>query len=306
MEKGFKNLKDIYNNNCTAEEIFNKTCDVLLDAPGKNLSKHVKWKELKGLSKDNKDLYPIAIIGKGSPIILLHGFDSCFLEFRRIVPYLTNKHMLIIPDLCGFGFTPRHSEYDYGIELILLQINKIMDTFSEFKTFSLIGASMGGGIALEVARKNNKRIHKLLLLSPAGITGEQKKVTPPLDKLGVCILKNKLVRNYLCRQAFADPEKSVGKKEEQIASIHLNVPGWGEALASFARSGGIAGCGTPQPNQPIKVLWGKNDRILTNSQTNLSKTILNCPHEELEECGHLPHLDQPERVSSIWEDFYLN
>ena len=294
-----------HNQSFSAKKAFNQVKNSLLDPLAKELASHLQWKELKGLSKDKEDLYPVVISGEGSPIILLHGFDSCFLEFRRITPYLRKKHMLIIPDLFGFGFTPRHKENEYGLEMIIEHLNKIMDNFSEFKTFGLIGASMGGGIALEVARRNAQRINQLLLLSPAGVTGKPKRIVTPFDKLGVCILKNKLVRNSLCKQAFADGERSVGSKEKQIASIHLSVPGWGDSLAAFARSGGIAGCGTPQPNQPLKVIWGKSDKILNNSQMNLSKKVLNCSHEELSECGHLPHLDQPERVSKICEDFYL-
>ena len=176
-----------------------------------------------------------------------------------------------------------------------------MDSFPQYSTFGLIGASMGGGIGLELARQNLSRINKLLLLSPAGICGKQKKIPRPLDFLGVMILRNKVIRSYLCRQAFANPKISVGCKEEQIASIHLNVPGWGNSLAAFARSGGIAGCGIPQPRQNMKVLWGEEDKILTKSEQEQSKKLLNCSHEEIKGCGHLPHLDKPELVQRKWE-----
>ncbi len=113
---------------------------------------------------------------------------------------------------------------------------------------------MGGAVAMELARRLPEKIDRLLLLSPAGLTGKRMPVPPILDKIGVWILSQKKVRKSLCKQAFAYPQESVGDPEEQIASIHLQVPGWGRSLAAFARSGGIANCGEPIPHQPIDVL----------------------------------------------------
>jgi pimeloyl-ACP methyl ester carboxylesterase len=101
----------------------------------------------------------------------------------------------------------------------------------------------------------------------------------------------------LCRQAFADPEASVGPAEEQIASLHLQVPGWADALAAFARSGGFAGCGSPLPPQPLHVIWGAEDRILRPRLKQAVLNLLEQPVETFEACGHLPHLDHPQRVA---------
>jgi pimeloyl-ACP methyl ester carboxylesterase len=48
----------------------------------------------------------VAVLGEGPPLLLLHGFDSSFLEFRRLAPLLAGGATLLIPDLFGFGFTP--------------------------------------------------------------------------------------------------------------------------------------------------------------------------------------------------------
>ena len=153
---------------------------------------------------------------------------------------------------------------------------------------------------MEVARRHPKKVNRLLLLSPAGLTGKPMPIPPLLDQLGVWFLSRPEVRRSLCRQAFANPDTSVGDPENQIASIHLKVPGWGRSLAAFARSGGIANLGLPRPSQPVEVIFGSNDRILSRSQKNEILELFHSNVEEIEKCGHLPHLDCPEKVAQTW------
>jgi pimeloyl-ACP methyl ester carboxylesterase len=123
---------------------------------------------------------------------------------------------------------------------------------------------------------------------------------PLLDGLGVRFLALPAVRRSLCRSAFADPEAGVGPPELEIASLHLQTPGWADSLRRFARSGGFAGCGPPLPPQPLEVLWGANDRILRAPQKRAALALLGERVRELEACGHLPHIDQPETVAEVW------
>ncbi len=272
----------------------------IIDPLGLELAKKVQWKYLNGLSIDNSDLFPIAITGKGSPLLLLHGFDSSFLEFRRLAPLLIHQHQLIIPDLFGFGFCPRNKNASYGKSSIINHLSTVLNELTTEESVGVIGASMGGALAMELARHHPDKISKILLLSPAGLTGQTTSVPRPLDQLGVWFLKQRIVRKSLCRQAFANPKNSVSEPEEQIASLHLNVPGWGRSLAAFARSGGVADCGSPLPQQPVQVLWGEKDRILNKMQKNEANILLGQNYENLKDCGHLPHLDLPHIVAEKW------
>lgn len=248
--------------------------------------------------------FPICITGSGSPVLLLHGFDSCFLEFRRLAPLLDKHHQLLIPDLLGFGFCPRPPKQDFGPEQVLQHLDKIINHFPIENSLGVIGASMGGAVAMELARRHPDKINLVMLLAPAGLTGKPMPVPPILDHFGVWFLNQQRVRRSLCRQAFADPEGSVGAPEEQIASMHLEVEGWAHAMRSFARSGGFGGQGSPLPQQPLHVIWGKNDRILNRVQKQGIQTLLHSnPTAKLEEvnnCGHLPHLDCPAVVAKRW------
>jgi len=267
----------------------------LLDPQAQDLALQLEWWPLPGLGLDQP--FPVAVVGQGPPLLLLHGFDSSFLEFRRLVPLLREQFQLFIPDLFGFGFSPRPPQANYGPEAVLLHLDALLEQLNADRPIGVIGASMGGAVAVELARRQPDAISALLLLAPAGLTGRPMPVPPLLDRLGAWFLGRPGVRRGLCRQAFADPNGQVGPPEEQIASLHLQCPGWAEALAAFARSGGFAGCGAPLPPQPLHVIWGADDRILRPPLKQAAETLLQHPAETFEACGHLPHIDQPQRVA---------
>lgn len=270
----------------------------LLDPQGRSLAAAVQWLPLAGLP----GAWPVAILGQGPALLLLHGFDSSFLEFRRLAPLLADRHRLIIPDLYGFGFCPRPQPGAYGPPAVLDHLERLLAAtgIDAGAPAGLIGASMGGAVAVELARRQSERFDRLLLLAPAGLTGRPMPVPPLLDRLGVRFLALPGVRRGLCRSAFADPDRDVGAAELEIASLHLQAPHWAEALAAFARSGGFAGCGSPLPDQPLSVLWGAQDRILRPPQKRAASTLLGERVEELSHCGHLPHIDRPEAVATRW------
>ena len=275
----------------------------LQDPLGLKISKDVSWIKLNG--KWNSLKFPVVIGGTGQPILFLHGFDSSFLEFRRIYPSLKNKFQLIIPDLLGFGFTPRIASNEYNPQKIISYLIDIIDSLKIKKNkLMIVGASMGGSIAMNLANEIIDSIDKIILLSPAGLFGELKTIPFPFNQIGAAFLGLPQVRKNLCRQAFAYPDISVGSMEEQIASIHLGCPGWRNSLASFAKSGGFAGTYKYLPNIPIKTLCGENDRILGKKEVNNIKKIDHLNFISLKNCGHLPHVDLPSLTSKIITDYF--
>lgn len=286
----------------TGRELVAWAATNLLDPQGQQLAAAVDWWPLQG----SDDLWPVAVVGAGPPLLLLHGFDSSFLEFRRLAPLLSAHHQLLIPDLHGFGFSPRSLQGEYGPQAVLEHLTRVVDSIrvrGVSAPLSLIGASMGGAVAMELARRLRDQIGEILLLAPAGLTGRPMPLPRPLDALGVRFLALPGVRRGLCRAAFADPDRDVGPAELEIASLHLRSPGWARALAAFARSGGFAGTGAPLPPQPLAAIWGNEDRILRQPQKQAARTMLGGRVTDLAACGHLPHIDQPQEVASLWSAF---
>ena len=275
----------------------------LIDPLGIEMSNDVKWIELSG--KWNSSKFPVVIGGEGKPIILLHGFDSSFLEFRRIYPSLKKKFKVIVPDLLGFGFTPRFATNKFTSSDIISHLIDLIENLKVSNKLKIVGASMGGSIALKLADKIPDLVDKLILLSPAGLFGGAKSIPFPLNQIGASFLGLPQVRKSLCRQAFAYPDECVGEMEEQIASIHLGCKGWRNSLASFAKSGGFAGTNKYIQNIPIKTLCGENDRILGKKEIKNLRSIEKLNFVGLQNCGHLPHIDLPSLTSKIIQDYFL-
>ena len=284
-------------------DFFERAKVSLLDPLGLYLANDVKWIKLN--ENWNSLEFPVAIGGKGQPLLLLHGFDSSFLEFRRIYQSLKKNFQVIVPDLLGFGFSPRCSSMEYKPSRIISHLIDILETLQIKDNLKIIGASMGGSTALKLAFEIPNSIDKIILLSPAGLFGEPKNIPFPLNQIGASFLGLPQVRKSLCRQAFAYPDKCVGEMEEQIASIHLGCKGWRNSLASFAKSGGFAGTHKYIQNIPIKTLCGENDRILRKKEIKNIKNIAKLNFVGLQNCGHLPHVDLPSLSCKIIQDYFL-
>ena len=94
-----------------------------------------------------------------SPIVLLHGFDSSCLEFRRLAPLLvdpagsrptSNNLQIYVPDILGWGFGDYSNVSDFSpcakLEVLKCFLQKVVE-----QPCILVGASLGGGIAIKLA-----------------------------------------------------------------------------------------------------------------------------------------------------------
>jgi len=284
-------------------DFFESTKLSILDPLGLYLANDVKWIKLN--QNWNSLKFPVVMGGKGQPILLLHGFDSSFLEFRRIYKSLKRNFQVIVPDLLGFGFSPRCATNEYNSSKIISYLIDLLKILQITKNIKIVGASMGGSTALKLSFEVPDFIDKIILLSPAGLFGEPKSIPFPLNQIGASFLGLPQVRKNLCRQAFAFPDESVGEMEEQIASIHLGCKGWRNSLASFAKSGGFAGTNKYIQNIPIKTICGENDRILGKKEIKNIREIKKLNFVGLQNCGHLPHVDLPSISSKIIQDYFL-
>ncbi|MGK7942697.1 MAG: alpha/beta fold hydrolase [Crocosphaera sp.] len=235
---------------------------------------------------------------KNTPILLIHGFDSSLLEFRRLLPILSQYHQTWAIDLLGFGFTERNSELLFSPENIKTHLYHTWKTLIE-EPVILVGASMGGATAIDFSLTYPEVVKKLVLIDSAGLAAPPKIgkfMFPPLDYLSTAFLSNLKVRQKISESAYYD--KSFANKDAQVcAALHLNCRRWSQALISFTKSGGYGSFKEQLVNlkQSTTIIWGENDKILgTKDADKFKNLIANSQLIWIAKCGHVPHLEKAE------------
>lgn len=234
----------------------------------------------------------------GTPILLLHGFDSSVFEFRRLLPQLAAQNEAWTVDLLGFGFTERVAEIPFSPATIKSHFYYFWKTLIN-QPVILVGASMGGAAAIDFTLTYPQAVKKLVLLDSAGYKAPPnigKFMFGPVGYLATTFLSNPKVRQKISVNAYHD--QSFASIDAQIcAALHLKAPGWQQTLIAFTKSGGYASFGDKlsEIKQRTLILWGENDRILgTDDAYKFKAAIPNSQLIWIKKCGHVPHLEQPE------------
>ncbi|MEM9214624.1 MAG: alpha/beta hydrolase [Cyanobacteria bacterium P01_F01_bin.150] len=244
------------------------------------------------------------------PILLIHGFDSSLIEFRRLFPLLAPHHETWAIDLLGFGLTDRPQGIEFNATNIKQHLYNAWQTFIDHPVI-LVGASMGGTAAIDFCLTYPEAVSKLVLLDSAGMTQTPdmgKFMVPPLGWIAAEFLRNRRVRQSISRAAYFD--KSLASLDALACSmLHVGDPNWRRSLISFTRSGGYTFFSrnlVEKISCPTLILWGRNDEILgTKDAETFGQAIADSKFVWCDRCGHVPHLEQPEETARQILDFSL-
>lgn len=238
----------------------------------------------------------------GTPILLLHGFDSSVFEFRRLLPVLSAVHDTWIVDLLGFGFTDRPAKLPFSPDAIKTHLYYFWKA-QIAQPVILVGASMGGAAAIDFALTYPEAVAKLVLIDSAGFAAGPaigKFLIPPIGFLATQFLRQPNVRRQVSLKAYFDPSL-VTADAELCAALHLKLLGWNQALIAFTKSGGynFLSDRISSITQPTLILWGDSDNILgLRDAERFKSAIANSQLIWIEHCGHVPHLEKPDLTAS--------
>ncbi|MGJ3254010.1 MAG: alpha/beta fold hydrolase [Elainellaceae cyanobacterium] len=236
-----------------------------------------------------------------APILLLPGFDSSLLEFRRLFPLLTAQRETWAVDLIGFGFTDYTSQVAINPRSIRQHLLAFLETWIGHPVI-LVGASLGGAVAIDFAVHHPDWVRSLVLIDSVGFSGgfPVGQVLPhPLIELGAdwLYVRKRAALAITSNLPFVDPNLVDALR---CSLVHQERPGWKAAIASFTQSGGytrVKNC-IAHVTQPTLVFWGESDDVLGTSDANLfAQAIANSRLIWIRDAGHVPHLDQPQRVA---------
>jgi pimeloyl-ACP methyl ester carboxylesterase len=101
--------------------------------------------------------------GSGSPVVFIHGLGSSgYIEWRFNLDRIAREHRVFAPDLPGYGRSDKPRAARYGIPYFARTIDRYLQS-RRLRSATVVGTSMGGRIALELALNYPKRVNKLVL-----------------------------------------------------------------------------------------------------------------------------------------------
>ena len=252
--------------------------------------------------------------GEGPPLLLLHGVGDNALDWQWVMPALASTYRVYTPDLPGSGGSA-NPRSDYSPAFFTRFVAAFLNAL-EVERAAVVGNSLGGLVGLRLALAEPARVAALGLVSSGGLGREvtyalRSLALPGYGELAVAWGKRRpgAAQRALGRAAlvFSRPQDAPRKWiKEQYRMARL--PGFLEAqLAAVRAQVGLKGQREvlvdrlAQVERPTMVVWGTRDRVLPYSQAK--EAFSHLPEGYLElipECGHLPHVEQPERfVSSL-------
>ena len=104
--------------------------------------------------------------GKGPVVILVHGIASSSVTFELLIPLLVDRHRVIAIDLLGFGQSPTPPNAKYTLEEHVDALAHTIASLGLSDKFVLVGHSMGSLISIRYAAVHQRRVSKLVLVSP--------------------------------------------------------------------------------------------------------------------------------------------
>jgi len=246
---------------------------------------------------------------RGAPFVLLHGFDSSCLEYRRLFPKLAAVTETWAVDLLGWGFTDAQDGGigDYSPEAKRAHLYAFWKA-NVGRPMVLCGASLGGAAAIDFATNHPEAVEKLVLVDAQGFIeglGPMGALPRPIAKVGVNVLKTVALRNAANQMAYYDKNTYATEDALRVGRLHTFAPQWCDATLSFMQSGGfkVRNSIAKVPMETL-VMWGREDKILEPSYA--AKFMEELPNAKLvwvEKCGHVAHLEQPDFMCKTLLEF---
>jgi pimeloyl-ACP methyl ester carboxylesterase len=231
--------------------------------------------------------------GKGTPLVLIHGYPLDHSIWTETAKLLENDFDLIQPDLRGFGESTTMDQ-QYGMNEIADDLAALLDLFGVDKAL-LAGHSMGGYVVLAFAKKFPERVLGLALVSsqiaadaPERKEGRYKTAADVEDK-GVGIVAQAMTDKLSASQSVRDVVRPLIERQSKGGVVG--------ALKAMAEREDMTAL-MPSFKFPVVLLHGDADELIPVDRAREVKAVL--PSAQLvvlPAAGHLPMMEMPEKTA---------
>ena len=249
-----------------------------------------------------KDLY-IGDVGKGFPLVLVHGFLGSAKMWEPQVKFFKDNFRVITPDLPGFGKSNKVKSYK-SIKSIA---NLLLDCLESKKInkFHLLGHSMGGMIVQDMAKKSGEKISKLVCYS-TGPRGEMPGRFETIDQSRKNLKKKglEITTQNIAKTWFVKGEDAKYFDICVEAGKQTSIETADNSLVAIKNWNGVDTLKNIK-NETL-IVWGDQDKSYNSEQIQtLENNIENSKLIIFKNCAHNVHLEQPDQFNKTIKDFLL-
>jgi pimeloyl-ACP methyl ester carboxylesterase len=234
--------------------------------------------------------------GSGAPLVFLHGASGAG-TWLPCMASLAEKFDVTVPEHPGFGASDTPDWLDTIHDLAYFYLDVLAEL--DLDRVHLVGVSLGGWIAAELAVRDTRRLASLTLVDAAGIHVNGVAQIDPFLRTD-----EQRIRDFFHDQKCADEtvarllrpelEDIAMKNRTTTAKLVWQPRGYDPHLHKWLH----------RIDVPTLLLWGANDRLFPQDYAFAYQRLI--PGSKaviIPECGHLPHLEKTEVFVSELEDF---
>jgi pimeloyl-ACP methyl ester carboxylesterase len=224
--------------------------------------------------------------GSGAPMLFLHGAGGApaWLPFMEA---LAQRYDLLVPEHPGFGGSDSPDWLDNIGDLAYFYLDVIEKLGLE--DLHLVGASLGGWIAAELAVRNTTRLKSLTLVAPAGIHVKGIRKGDVFMWSADETARRLFHDQELAEAMIAAPQTEATQMARMKNSLALARLAWQPRFYNPHLEKWLH-----RVNVPTLLIWGQHDQVIPPAYgPAFARLIPNARLEIVADCGHLPYVEQP-------------
>jgi pimeloyl-ACP methyl ester carboxylesterase len=258
------------------------------------------------------------IAGDGPPVVLIHGMVNSSRHWENVALRLADRYTVVAPDLLGHGESAA-VRGDYSLGAHACSIRDLLTTIGIDRA-TIVGHSLGGGIAMQFFYQFPQRVERLALVSSGGLGH---KVSPmlrgaalPGAAIGIWLVANRRVREGIDRagerlrargirkgvylQAVAramGPLQEAAARHAFLQTLRAVIDVRGQHVSARDRLYLLG-------ELPTLIVWGERDHTIPISHGRRAhEAIPGSRFETLPKAAHFPHIEDPEGLADALLDF---
>lgn len=266
--------------------------------------------------------------GRGSPVLFVHGLGSSgYIEWRFNLERAAREHRVYAPDLPGFGRSEK-PRARYSVRYFTRFIEHYMEGRG-LRSAAVVGASLGGRIALELALERPKLVRKLVLVNTLGLGRPRVQLTYGLvtvPRVGEALMRfagnalrwapPRMIRRVAARYAGASADLDRTMDDAYLDNLRELYAAEGYHNAYLATVRSLVTPGTVLRGKhdvsgrlgelkiPVQLVWGADDPLFPVAHAARAHSLI--PGSRLtviEGAGHTPQAERPEEFNRVLHTF---